>query len=232
SELISIVSSLWSTGVMSFLGGFLLTSIEHRSTDRSKKETAKKRHNTGRPEHRSTDRNKLRNCSIEEKGYEVQVHIHGFNLEQQTFKHMNPMSDLHNGNFRYYIVFSECWLFTRLYTQNFLVMNLRGRATSLTLQYAATMRDYEEQRTCIKFCFKLAKPIKISIDSCPTSFQMTKRKVMLLLVMKHGFMATIQKLNNSLRNGRVLHLHAPRKPDKFDRILFSRSGSSRLFPVP
>ncbi|KAJ9577963.1 hypothetical protein L9F63_025179, partial [Diploptera punctata] len=27
SELISIVSSLWSTGVMSFLGGFLLTSI-------------------------------------------------------------------------------------------------------------------------------------------------------------------------------------------------------------
>ncbi|KAJ9575069.1 hypothetical protein L9F63_007730, partial [Diploptera punctata] len=27
SELISIVSSLWSTGVMSFLGGFLLTSV-------------------------------------------------------------------------------------------------------------------------------------------------------------------------------------------------------------
>ncbi|KAJ9596005.1 hypothetical protein L9F63_012826, partial [Diploptera punctata] len=27
SELISIFSSLWSTGVMSFLGGFLLTSI-------------------------------------------------------------------------------------------------------------------------------------------------------------------------------------------------------------
>ncbi|KAJ9599600.1 hypothetical protein L9F63_009917, partial [Diploptera punctata] len=34
----------------------------------SKKETAKKRHNTGRPE--ATD-DKLRNCSIEEKGYEL-----------------------------------------------------------------------------------------------------------------------------------------------------------------
>ncbi|KAJ9585808.1 hypothetical protein L9F63_002399, partial [Diploptera punctata] len=41
----------------------------HRSTDRSKKETAKKRHNTGRPE--ATDNgDKLRNCSIEEKRYE------------------------------------------------------------------------------------------------------------------------------------------------------------------
>ncbi|KAJ9587012.1 hypothetical protein L9F63_019391, partial [Diploptera punctata] len=41
----------------------------HRSTYRSKKETAKKRHNTGRPE--ATDNGgKLRNCSIEEKGYE------------------------------------------------------------------------------------------------------------------------------------------------------------------
>ncbi|KAJ9601617.1 hypothetical protein L9F63_000225, partial [Diploptera punctata] len=41
----------------------------HRSTDRSKKETAKKRHNTGRPE-ATDDGDKLRNCSIEEKGYE------------------------------------------------------------------------------------------------------------------------------------------------------------------
>ncbi|KAJ9591087.1 hypothetical protein L9F63_002368, partial [Diploptera punctata] len=53
SELISIVRSLWSTGVMSFLG-------------------AKKRHNTGRPE-ATDDRDKLRNCSIEEKGYEVRT---------------------------------------------------------------------------------------------------------------------------------------------------------------
>ncbi|KAJ9583125.1 hypothetical protein L9F63_022539, partial [Diploptera punctata] len=37
--------------------------------DRSKKETAKKRHNTGRPE-ATDDGDKLRNCSIEEKGYE------------------------------------------------------------------------------------------------------------------------------------------------------------------
>ncbi|KAJ9581122.1 hypothetical protein L9F63_023699, partial [Diploptera punctata] len=42
----------------------------HRSTDRSKKETAKKRHNTGRPE-ATDDGDKLRNCSIEEKRYEV-----------------------------------------------------------------------------------------------------------------------------------------------------------------
>ncbi|KAJ9600742.1 hypothetical protein L9F63_001097, partial [Diploptera punctata] len=37
----------------------------HRSTNRSKKKTAKKRHNTGRPE--ATDGDKLRNCNIEEK---------------------------------------------------------------------------------------------------------------------------------------------------------------------
>ncbi|KAJ9590303.1 hypothetical protein L9F63_027858, partial [Diploptera punctata] len=36
----------------------------------SKKETAKKRHNTGRPE-ATDDGDKLRNCSIEEKGYEL-----------------------------------------------------------------------------------------------------------------------------------------------------------------
>ncbi|KAJ9578202.1 hypothetical protein L9F63_005591, partial [Diploptera punctata] len=36
----------------------------------SKKETAKKRHNTGRPE-ATDDGDKLRNCSIEEKRYEV-----------------------------------------------------------------------------------------------------------------------------------------------------------------
>ncbi|KAJ9598700.1 hypothetical protein L9F63_010610, partial [Diploptera punctata] len=41
----------------------------HRSTDRSKKEIAKKRHNTGRPQ-ATDDGDKLRNCSIEEKGYE------------------------------------------------------------------------------------------------------------------------------------------------------------------
>ncbi|KAJ9594372.1 hypothetical protein L9F63_014214, partial [Diploptera punctata] len=35
----------------------------------SKKETAKKRHNTGRPE-ATDDGDKLRNCSIEGKGYE------------------------------------------------------------------------------------------------------------------------------------------------------------------
>ncbi|KAJ9584974.1 hypothetical protein L9F63_020679, partial [Diploptera punctata] len=44
----------------------------HRSTDRSKKETAKKRHNTGRPE-ATDDGDKLRNCSIEEKEYEKRV---------------------------------------------------------------------------------------------------------------------------------------------------------------
>ncbi|KAJ9583730.1 hypothetical protein L9F63_021929, partial [Diploptera punctata] len=45
----------------------------HWSTDRSKKETAKKRHNTGRPE-ATDDGDKLRNCSIEEKGYEGAVY--------------------------------------------------------------------------------------------------------------------------------------------------------------
>ncbi|KAJ9595542.1 hypothetical protein L9F63_013251, partial [Diploptera punctata] len=54
SELISIISSLWSTGVMS-----------SKFT-----KTAKKRHNTGRPE-ATDDGDKLRNCSLEEKGYEV-----------------------------------------------------------------------------------------------------------------------------------------------------------------
>ena len=37
-------------------------------------------------------------------------------------------------------------------------------------------------------------------------------------VMKHGFMATIHKLSNNLHKGRVLHLHAQKKPDKFDQM--------------
>ncbi|KAJ9593368.1 hypothetical protein L9F63_015072, partial [Diploptera punctata] len=49
--LISIISSLSSTGVM-------------------KKKTAKTRHNTGRRE-ATDDGDKLRNCSLEEKGYEA-----------------------------------------------------------------------------------------------------------------------------------------------------------------
>ncbi|KAJ9601773.1 hypothetical protein L9F63_000065, partial [Diploptera punctata] len=52
SELISTISSLWSTGVMSFLGGFLLSSM------------------SGRPE-ATDDGDKLRSCSLEEKGYET-----------------------------------------------------------------------------------------------------------------------------------------------------------------
>ncbi|KAJ9574788.1 hypothetical protein L9F63_008052, partial [Diploptera punctata] len=52
SELISINSSLSSTGVMSFLGGF-------------------PRQNTDRRE-ATDDGNKLRNCTLEEKGHETQ----------------------------------------------------------------------------------------------------------------------------------------------------------------
>ncbi|KAJ9596946.1 hypothetical protein L9F63_012016, partial [Diploptera punctata] len=39
--------------------------------------------------------------------------------------------------------------------------------------YAATMRDYEEQRTCIKFCFKLAFECKTNknIDRCSKHFE-------------------------------------------------------------
>ncbi|KAJ9574347.1 hypothetical protein L9F63_026008, partial [Diploptera punctata] len=63
SELISIVSSLWSTVLCRFLARFIGPPTEVR------RKTAKKRHNTGRPE-ATDDGDKLRNCSIEEKRYE------------------------------------------------------------------------------------------------------------------------------------------------------------------
>ncbi|KAJ9589604.1 hypothetical protein L9F63_017189, partial [Diploptera punctata] len=47
----------------------MLTTMVHWSTDRRKKKTAKKRPNTSRPE-ATDDGDKLRNCSLEEKGYE------------------------------------------------------------------------------------------------------------------------------------------------------------------
>ncbi|KAJ9598843.1 hypothetical protein L9F63_026620, partial [Diploptera punctata] len=52
---------------------------DREDKDRSKKETAKKRHNTSRPE-ATDDGDKLRNCSIEEKGYEFL-----FYEKQRTF---------------------------------------------------------------------------------------------------------------------------------------------------
>ncbi|KAJ9588316.1 hypothetical protein L9F63_018314 [Diploptera punctata] len=74
---------------MLFLGGFLLTSISgpdpeiQQFTDRSKKKSAKKRHNTGRPE-ATDDGDKLRNCNIEEKGYEVSSSKYRVHLSSQS----------------------------------------------------------------------------------------------------------------------------------------------------